>query len=226
MVSSPRVTPLARRLGRALRGELSSRNPAPREHLIVSTLGPPTNLTAWHDAARARMNWSVAAQSWAGGLILSVAGCAGTGPSSASQGSCTSSSVSGACNDLGDIGSLVNSTCAAGVVPTGTGGVIADGTYVLSAVVCYDCDDAGGPPSPQSQTVVISRGCLQGTGHLNGLQLSTTQSFIVSGSELTLALVCPPSQTGTQTTTFTATDASLTVFHPLPFSQAEVYSRH
>jgi hypothetical protein len=119
---------------------------------------------------------------------------------------------------------LVNSTCAAGDVPTGTGGVIADGTYVLSAVVAYDCDDAGGP-SPQSQTIVISGGCGQGAAHVDGQPISTTQSFVVSGNEFTGSLVCPPGQAGTQTTTFTATDSSLTLFHPSPFNQVEVYTR-
>jgi hypothetical protein len=119
---------------------------------------------------------------------------------------------------------LVNATCAAGVVPVGTGGVIADGSYVLSAVVAYNCGDAGGP-APQSQTVVVSRGCGQGAGHANGQEISTTQSFVVSGNEVTTALVCPPSQAGAQTSTFTATDSSLTVFHPSPFDQVEVYTR-
>jgi hypothetical protein len=159
-------------------------------------------------------------------LIGSITGCGGVTSSTGSHASCTSSSVSGACNDLTDIGSLVNSTCAAGSVPTGTGGVIADGTYVLSAVVGYDCGDAGGPP-PQSQTVVISNGCAQGVGHVDGQAISTTQTFIFSGNELTGSIVCPPGRVvGTQTATFTATASSFTFFHPSPFNQVEVYSLH
>jgi len=107
----------------------------------------------------------------------------------------------------------------------GTGGVIADGTYVLSAVVGYDCGDAGGPP-PQSQTMVVSNGCAQGVVHLGGQIISTTQSFTFSGNELMGAVVCPPGQAGVQPATFTATASSFTLFHQSPFNQVEVYSLH
>jgi len=172
------------------------------------------------------LNQSVGAQLCIGGLlIVPMAGCGGTSSSNVSQVSCMSFSVSGACNDLSDVGSLVSSMCAAGPAPTGTGGVIADGTYVLSAVVGYDCGDAGGLP-PQSQTIVISNGCVQGVARVAGQTISTTQSFTVSGNEITASVVCPPGQTGTQAPTFTATASSLTVFYPSPFDQVEVYSRH
>jgi hypothetical protein len=119
----------------------------------------------------------------------------------------------------------VTPTCAAGLVPTGTGGVLADGTYVLTAFVAYDCGDAGGPPA-QSQTIVISGGCGQGVGHVGGQAVSTTQSFSVSGNTVTGSLICPSVQTPVQAPTFTATGSSLTIFHPSPFNQVEVYSRH
>ncbi|MGH7435588.1 MAG: hypothetical protein ACRENE_07925 [Polyangiaceae bacterium] len=110
-------------------------------------------------------------------------------------------------------------------MPTGTGGVIADGTYVLTAVVAYDCGDAGGPPA-QSQTIVISAGCGQGVGHVGGQAVSTTQSFSVSGNTVTGLLICPSGQTAAQAPTFTATGSSVTLFHASPFDQVEVYSRH
>jgi hypothetical protein len=172
------------------------------------------------------MNRPPGALFWTGGLmVVSVAGCGGMVSSNGSHGSCRSSSVSGACTDLNDVGSLVSSTCAAGSVPTGTGGVIVDGTYVLSAVVGYHCGDAGGP-SPQSQTLFISNGCVQGAGQFRGQTISTTQSFTVSGNELSGSIVCPAGQAGTQTLTFTATASSLTLFHASPFDQVEVYSRN
>lgn len=116
-------------------------------------------------------------------------------------------------------------TCAAGLVPTGTGGVIADGTYVLTALVAYDCGDASSPLA-QSQTIVISGGCGQGVGHVGAQAVSTTQSFSVSGNTVTGSLICPSDQAAVQAPTFTATDSSVTLFHPSPFNQVEVYSRH
>jgi hypothetical protein len=158
-------------------------------------------------------------------VICALEACGGAQTKPGTPATCRSPSASGACNDVTDLGGVVSSTCAVGPVPSGTGGAISAGTYVLTAIVGYDCGDAGGPPA-QSQTLVISGSdCLQGVAHVSGQVVTDTASFVVSGNEVTASLVCPAGQSGTQTSTFTATPSSLTEFHPSPFNQVEYYSR-
>jgi hypothetical protein len=134
------------------------------------------------------------------------------------------------CSALVDIGPAVAETCIAGPVPTGTGGTIVDGTYVLTEYLRFGCHivdagvfEAGTPGNPlHSETVVVSGGCLQGAGHINGGPNWQTVSFTVSNGEMTAVVQCPGGQQAPQTLTYTADGSSLALYFP---DNAEVFSR-
>jgi hypothetical protein len=155
----------------------------------------------------------------AAGLLSACSGSASTNAGAA----CSAAPSTGACNGLTDIGAVVIPVCATGPEPDGTGGTIVDGTYVLTSLTLYDCTRVA--TFPQSQTLTVSGACMQGAAHVGGAPITTSQSFVVSGNQLTGSIDCPAGQSGAQTATFTATPTTLTLFHPAPAGQVEVYSR-
>jgi len=126
-----------------------------------------------------------------------------------------------ACNAIPNVGAQVTPTCTTGTVPTGTGGVIADGTYVLTEQTYYN---TGCPTAPISETFIIAGDCFQGVfdlfepGSIAPAVTGTAATRVtVQGNTIMLTLTC--SETGFQTTmqdtptkTYTATDTTLTMF--------------
>jgi hypothetical protein len=131
-------------------------------------------------------------------------------------GACSSDVPSGgACNTIVDVGTAVAPTCATGALPTGTGGAIVDGTYVLTSQTYYD----GACPSvPISATLVGAGDCLQISATLyEGAGVPYTFSAVrsVQGNQYAATLTCPiASACPSQTLTFTATASELTLFEP------------
>jgi hypothetical protein len=139
----------------------------------------------------------------------------------------------GACNTVVDVGGHVTPTCAAGVLPTGTGGTIAEGTYVLSAQTYYQ----SGPCQldPLSVTFVASGDCIQlsATFYVGASSYPFRDSFIatVQANQVLRQLTCGGgsiSCMATETVTFTATPSTLTLFEPATVCSpavVEVYTR-
>jgi hypothetical protein len=103
-------------------------------------------------------------------------------------------------------------------MPTGIGGIIADGSYVLVAQTYYQ--QATCPTASLSGTIVVSGNCLQeaagaGLSAGNGaVPVTLSATFAVQGNKITLTTTCGPAD-GTldaPTKTFTATESTLTFF--------------
>ncbi len=106
------------------------------------------------------------------------AGVCGSGPPSA-------------CNQLANIGTVITATCVSGAPPTMSGGVIADGTYVLVSAAAYAASCTGvSLPTGGPTTIVISAGCEQSIDVTGGAK---TYSWTTSGSTLSSVQVCPGS---------------------------------
>jgi len=126
-----------------------------------------------------------------------------------------------ACNAIANVGPQVTPACTTGTVPTGTGGVIADGTYVLTSQTYYN---TGCPTSPIAETFVVAGDCFEDVGYffqpgsLSPAIITTDAALAtVQGNTIMLTLTC--AQSGFQTTmqdtptkTYTATDTTLTMF--------------
>lgn len=125
------------------------------------------------------------------------AGGGGTGEGGADAGE-DDAGDAGACNDLPNEGVVVDQAGIVGDAPTGTGGIIQDGTYELTAANVYV--GAAGTPGLTGQQV---QGALRITGtqfvraHRQGptgqtLQEQRTSGTISpNGSTLTFTLSCP-----------------------------------
>jgi hypothetical protein len=122
------------------------------------------------------------------------------------------------CSTLIDIGPAITNTCATSPEPTGTGGVIVGGTYVMTKYIVFSClGDAaafeGGTLGNElrSETFSLQDGCLQGAGHIDGVANWQTASLAVSGNMITPSLFCPSSQLDAPFT-YTAEGVSLTFY--------------
>jgi hypothetical protein len=135
----------------------------------------------------------------------------------------------GACNDVSNIAMPVIATCATGDVPTGSGGVISDGTYVRTIVTFYDCPtslDIG------SDTVAISGNgtCIQDiTTNVSGRSITLSRTASSDRNVLISNVTChPPGATLAlqRTGTFTATASTLEIFWPNEHPRfSETYER-
>lgn len=155
--------------------------------------------------------------------LLWVAACG----SGTQQGSCSSGpSPSGVmcptepgCNSVNDTSLPVNATCLSGTMPTGTGGTIADGTYVLTSQTFYNAGSVC--PGPLAQTLVVTGSCAQvaTVAYPNGAStnIQGTVSLTTQGSAITLFPQCTASASGDftpelQQGTYTATATSVTFY--------------
>jgi hypothetical protein len=118
----------------------------------------------------------------------------------------------GACNQVMNVGTVVNATCVTGSPPAMTGGTIADGTYVLVSATAYATTCSGVTlPTGGPTTVVFAAGCEQSIDVTGGAQ---TYTWTTSGSTLTTNEVCPGAGT-VENIPYTATATTLAELAPL-----------
>lgn len=171
---------------------------------------------------RQAIGWAVFALSACGGTTTgpgasdgAVVEDASAGEASSGPGACVGGG--GTCNSIVDVASPIAPTCASGAVPAGTGGVIADGTYVLTAQTYYGV--ASCPTTRLSTTLVIAGGCYQVAAHAfegdgGSIEVRGSSSVAVQDNHLTLSPTCT-TLSGTQdapTKTFTASGSMLMLF--------------
>lgn len=158
-----------------------------------------------------------------GTLLGALGGCgsSGSGGESPPPPGPTCPSQPG-CNTLADNSAPVNPTCTTGTMPTGTGGTITDGTYVLTAQTVYNAGSTC--PDPISETVVLMGGCAQIAGNVYTLggaeSVQVTAPLTVKDN---LATVFPQCTASASTSikpdfserSYTATATTLTFYtHP------------
>jgi hypothetical protein len=124
-----------------------------------------------------------------------------------------------ACHDVMQEGPYVAGTKKSLPVPTATGGAIASGKYLLSAVNYYSDSDGGGGISGMASTLVV-------TGNIFDVVTSSTpqggstfrarSTFTTNGNELTGTFVCndPPVDGGSDPVTqeYSATASELRTY--------------
>lgn len=156
-----------------------------------------------------------------GGEAGSSSGTGGGGEAGSSGGSGTCGAnvpEGGACNTLSNVGPTVTQVCASGPMPiVGTGGTIADGTYVLTSAADYQSTSCSSEKI--SATYVIAGGCWQEVAQASSpgvsVSLVATLSVSVQGNQLTTTALCQSAQLpATATSTFTASGSTLTLFVP------------
>ena len=115
----------------------------------------------------------------------------------------------GACNALAQLETTpVTGTCGTGAQPAGTGGTIADGTYVLTAQARYL--GAGCTPGATFEaTVQITGGCFQRVDGMGVNELRRSGNFTTSGNVITRDITCGAALPAA---TYTATATQLTIF--------------
>jgi hypothetical protein len=123
----------------------------------------------------------------------------------------------GVCNTIVSVAPQITPTCSGGALPTGTGGTVADGTYVLKSQTYYQSGSCG--YGPISETDVISGTCLQQsiTFFAGATAIPFTASTVVAaqGNEVTGTVTCESRPScHIPTSTFTATPTTLTIFQP------------
>jgi major membrane immunogen (membrane-anchored lipoprotein) len=125
------------------------------------------------------------------------------------------------CNTLTDNSAPVNPTCTTGTMPTGTGGTIADGTYVLTSQTVYNAGSVC--PDPISETLVVTGGCVQIAGYVystgGGESVHVTAPLTVKDNLATLFPQCaspsPPLKPDFSERSYTATSTTVTFYtHP------------
>jgi hypothetical protein len=103
-------------------------------------------------------------------------------------------------------------------MPTGQGGTIVNGTYVLTAATYYTASNC--PPDPMMETIELGHGCFQ---YVTGPSPLTTgsETFTVAGSNITFTRTCFDVDAGhsgsignnpATSGTFTATGTTFSLF--------------
>lgn len=139
-----------------------------------------------------------------------------------SAGICSANVASGQpCNTLANNALQTVPQCVTETMPTGTGGTIVDGTYVLTSQTYYNVSSCTPPMTlPLRETIVISGGCFQAVfaTYDDFLAGTASVSFEVQGNTVTSRLSCAASGSvasglfDTPTQTFTATATTYTLF--------------
>lgn len=121
------------------------------------------------------------------------------------------------CNALVLPGAGVMPTCTTGTMPTGQGGTIVDGTYVLTAATYYNAPTC--PTFLVMETIAFAGGCLQDAIGPAPFAATFSGTFTIAGSNITTTQTCShlDSDAATimrnaSTTTFTATSTTFTLF--------------
>ena len=126
----------------------------------------------------------------------------GAGEGGVADGGIADAGDGGACTDLANTGAIINQNAVNDEVPSGTGGVVTDGTYDLTDAVVYQ--GAGGLPGPTGNSF---QGSIRITGDAYervmvfrssagaASEIRSRGTFTQSDINGTIALVCPaPSQ--------------------------------
>jgi hypothetical protein len=155
---------------------------------------------------------------WALALAASACSSGMATPDGASSGMCGADVPAGqACNTLTNLGAAFTPVCKTGTPPSGTGGPIADGTYVLTGQDKYGSTSCSSP-LPLAETLAIAGDCLQ---LVLGDVLSATGSarLTTQGNAVTFTRTCLHVDTDgavvkddATTKTYTATSTSFTLF--------------
>lgn len=142
--------------------------------------------------------------------------------------SCASPDGGSACNPLASAGTSVSVTCGA-EPPQMLGGIISDGTYVLTAETRYHCPDGGlgDLPGTDAATITISGSCLEGITRESAQTITYAASLDEHGDALTMTAVCSSLIGGFSTTsaTFTATPTTLSILLPYAFPELQVFTK-
>lgn len=172
---------------------------------------------------QARAAWLGGAAALLGALTFGCGGggekpaTADGGEDAARAGMCNFAVPAGqACHALADMGSPVKPTCVAGTIPSGSGGTVADGVYVLTAQTLYNTPSC--PSVSLSQTLRITGTCLETT---SGTAAPATGSatLTLSGSTFNISRICVHvdgdggfTMAGPSVHTFDATATTLTLY--------------
>jgi hypothetical protein len=122
-----------------------------------------------------------------------------------------------ACNTVANVGTVIQQTYVATAPVTGDGGVLVEGTYVLTAAAAYTGTDGGSGPTGttfQDTAVLDDAGAYQrvvsivNDAGLDGSPIHQNGSFVLNGSSIQVTQTCPP---GSQP--FTSYDSDGTKFH-------------
>jgi hypothetical protein len=121
------------------------------------------------------------------------------------------------CNSASNIGTVVSQTFVATDPVTGDGGVLVQGTYVLTAAAVYTGVDGGSGPTGttfQDTAILDDAGAYERVASvindagLDGSPLRQNGSFAIDGGSIHVTQTCPA---GSQP--FTSYDSNGTVFH-------------
>ena len=186
------------------------------------------------DGGRRRLPWVV----WT--VVLTVGACGGASTSSdgastlpdgasadvTSPGACGADVPPGQqCNTLTNVGATITPTCVSGQIPTGSGGTIVDGTYVLTSQTYFQ--DAC-LQLPLSETIAIAGDCIQivFAGFLSGTasgRLTTQGNAIMTSAPTCQHLDVDAAVTmDARMKTYTATGTTFTLFSVDPAGSSDV----
>jgi hypothetical protein len=134
------------------------------------------------------------------------------------------------CDPFDDLSSPLGPACTTDPLPRGTGGTIADGTYLLASQTYYGV--AGSCPSDiVSETMLVAGGCMQIAGKAQrtlydspSATLRASASFVVHGATISITPACiavtGTAGDGPSEATFTSDGTTLTIFFHTPTAAA------
>jgi len=115
-----------------------------------------------------------------------------------------------------NVATAITPTCTMATMPSGTGGTIVDGTYVMTSQTYYGTSSCS--PTPLAVTFVYAGGCVEETTTAQGIGVTAAVTLDFHDTNQvtkTVACVSPVISDGmydTATITFTATPTSFTLF--------------
>jgi hypothetical protein len=114
----------------------------------------------------------------------------------------------GSCNALVNGATPITGTCQSGTEPSGTGGTIVAGTYLLTAQTDYASSCTAG--TRYQVTMLIADGCLERVDGTGASELRRNQDISVQGNQLLRTSSCGA---GLPAATYTATPTQLVIFN-------------
>jgi len=149
--------------------------------------------------------------------LLFLAACGSSTSPTGTPGMCGAAVPAGtACDTIANVATAITPTCTTATMPSGSGGTIVEGTYVMTSQTYYGT--SGCASTSLAATFVYSAGCVQEITTAAGISITATVSLdFHDTNQVTKTVECVyPSLAGatvdTPTVTFTATPTSLTLF--------------